>query len=275
MNRLNRCIFTVVSACTVAVMTGCQAPEPWSYTGPRVYLIEGEPSEQSEGLVTIRQMLAEQEINARVYYPEEWLEIVADIDADPDEEVILVGHGHGAFLATQIVRHYAQRHKTKFIDAVFTLDAYNKDWPHNRQECGRCDPHLRPAPIPIGHNAIKVRNYNQSHPDSRRWGSDLVSARGSDVAMEHPYYWYDDFWTGQHVAGQHLSSEVNHPDVLHTTIDNHDELVQRIILMCRKAALTPFHYTPPEHHPDVKKKDQPIRPGATRKTTASANPRMY
>lgn len=240
----------------MAVATGCHRPESWSYTGPRVYLIEGTPDEASDGLALVRHELAKQEINAKIYYPDDWLKIVVDIDADPDEEAILVGHGHGAFLATQVVRHYAQRHKTKFIEAVFTLDAFNKDWPHNARERGDEDPHVQPMPIPIGHNALKVRNDVQDHPDSRRWGSDLVSTRGSNIALHHPYYWYDDYWDRRVVTGQHLAERIADEGIVHETIDNHVELLQRIITMCRRAALSPYHYTPPEHHPDVKPEDR-------------------
>jgi pimeloyl-ACP methyl ester carboxylesterase len=237
---------------------GCHQPEKWSFTGPRVYLIEGAADEDSEGLSVICHELERHEINARLYTPEDWLKIVVDIDAKPDEEAILVGHGHGAFLATQVVRHYAQCHKTKFIDAVITIDADNKDWPHNAHESGERDPHVRPMPIPVGHNAIKVRNFNQRNPQSLRWGSDLVSTRDSNVAEEHPYYWYDDFWDRNcRVTGQSLREDVTSLGVTHETIDNDAQLVQRIVTLCRKAALSPYHYTPPEHYPDVQRQVQP------------------
>ncbi len=247
-------IVVALMSATLTGSTGCHQPEKWSYSGPRVYLIEGEANEASDGLATIRQELEDREINAEIYRPDNWLKIVVDIDAKPDEEVILVGHGHGAFLATQVVRHYAQHHKTKFIEAVFTLDAFNKDWPHNASELGQGEPHVQPMPTPVGHNALKVRNYVQQNPWSERWGSDLVTTRGSNVALHHPYYWYDDYWDRRDVTGQHLAELVEGEDVEHETIDNEDELVQRIIMMCRKAALSPYHYTPPEHHPDVKAK---------------------
>ncbi|MCA9255799.1 MAG: hypothetical protein KDA33_09185, partial [Phycisphaerales bacterium] len=162
-------------------LTGCYNPEPqdWQYTGPRVYLIAGQDNEQSEGLWDVKKALEANEINARVFEYEDWLEIVEDIDCDPDEEVILVGHGHGAFLATQVVRHFAQEHKSKHIEAIYTIDPYNKDWPHDLHECGRWDPHHQPMAIPVGQNALRVRNYTQNHNDSRRWGSDLASTRGS------------------------------------------------------------------------------------------------
>lgn len=252
---------------TVLAISGCHKPEIWQFTGPRVYLIEGTPDESSEGLAVIRHALAEQEINAKVYYPDDWLKIVVDIDAKPDEEVILVGHGHGAFLATQVVRHYAQQHKTKFIEAVFTVDAFNKDWPHNECERGEKEPHVQPMPTPIGHNALKVRNYVQKNPESLRWGSDMVTTRGSNVAMNHPYYWYDDYWDRRVVTGQHLAEEIKDACVAHETIDNQDELVQRIVMMCRKAALSPYHYTPPEHHPDGKV-EQEARPEKSPKKRA-------
>lgn len=236
--------FLVVAPC-------CHKPEKWSFTGPRVYLIEGTADEASDGLTTVRQALEKQEINAKIYHPDDWLKIVVDIDAKPDEEAIVVGHGHGAFLATQVARHYAQHHKTKFIKAVFTLDAFNKDWPHNECERGEKEPHVQPMPTPIGHNALEVRNYVQKSPDSRRWGSDLVTTRGSNIALNHPYYWYDDYWDRRIVTGQHLAEQIEGAGVAHETIDNQQELVQRIILMCRRAALSPYHYTPAEHHPDV------------------------
>jgi hypothetical protein len=243
--------FQSIAVCAVTVIfaAGCHKPERWSYTGPRVYLIEGTADECSDGLALIRQELECREINAKIYHPDDWLKIVVDIDDKPDEEAILVGHGHGAFLATQVVRHYAQEHKAKFIEAVYTIDAYNKDWPHNGHENGACDPHCKPMNTPIGHNAIKVRNYNQCCPDSERWGSDLVSTRASNLACQHPYYWYDDYWNRREVTGQILSHPID--GVSHETIDNDQELVDRITLMCRRAALSHFHYTPPYHHPDV------------------------
>lgn len=249
------CLAVLALGVTTAV--GCHKPEKWSYTGPRVYLIEGTPDEESDGLEYVRNQLVAQEINAKMYTPDDWLRIVVDIDAKPDEEVILVGHGHGAFLATQVVRHYAQHHKTKHIEAVYTLDAFNKDWPHNAQERGDADEHCKPMQTPIGHNALRVRNYNQTNPDSKRWGSDLVSTRGSNIAEEHPYYWYDDYWDRREVTGQTLREEVTSQGVTHETIDNAPRLVQRIVRQCRRSALSPFHYTPLEHHPDVKPKKAP------------------
>jgi hypothetical protein len=247
------------AAVWVMASLGCHQPEKWSYTGPRVYLIEGAEDEQSDGLALIRHELARREINAAVYQPDNWLKIVVDIDSRPDEEVILVGHGHGAFLATQVVRHYAQHHKTKLIDAVITLDAFNKDWPHNARERGDEEPHSRPMNTPIGHNALKVRNYSQTSPESSRWGSDLVSTRASNIALHHPYYWYDDYWDRRPVTGQVLRSEVE--GVTHETIDDAVEVVERVTMLCRRAALSPFHYTPPYHHPDAPAKAQPRRTG--------------
>jgi len=243
-------------ALLVGAAAGCHQPEKWSYTGPRVYLIQGTPDEQSDGLTLIQEELTAREINGRLYTPDDWLKVVVDIDARPDEEAILVGHGHGAFLCTQVVRHFAQEHKTKFIEAVFTLDAYNKDWPHNEHERGEKEPHARPMNTPIGHNALKVRNYNQANTGSRKWGSDLVSTRASNVANEHPYYWYDDYWDRRPLTGQVLTETVSN-GIVHETIDNDQELLDRIVTMCRRAALSPYHYTPPYHHPDVQEEGRP------------------
>lgn len=248
----------LVGASSLLSATGCHQPEKWSYTGPRVYLITGTDGEDSDALYQIRDELRKQEINAQVYSPDNWLKIVVDIDNKYDEEAILVGHGHGAFLATQVVRHYAQHHKMKHIDAVFTLDAYNKDWPHNAQEKGDDDPHVPPMNTPIGHNALKVRNYVQRDPDSKRWGSELASTRASNLAPAHPYYWYDDYWDRRPVTGQKLSVDVTSLGVRHETIDNPEKMVQRIVRLCRKAALSPYHYTPPEHHVDVAQKPSKI-----------------
>lgn len=248
----------LVAASSLFSATGCHKPETWSYTGPRVYLIEGTEDEDSDALYQIRDELRKQEINAEIYSPDNWLKIVVDIDNKYDEEVILVGHGHGAFLATQVVRHYAQHHKMKHIDAVFTLDAYNKDWPHNAQEKGDEDPHVPPMNTPVGHNALKVRNYVQRNADSRRWGSEMASTRASNLAPAHPYYWYDDYWDRRPVTGQKLSVDVTSLGVRHETIDNADKMVQRIVRLCRKAALSPYHYTPPEHHVDVPQRPSKI-----------------
>ncbi|HWL94654.1 MAG TPA: hypothetical protein VNT79_14125 [Phycisphaerae bacterium] len=230
---------------------GCQGPERWEAAGPRVYLIEGDSLDASNGLESVCERLRTHRVNARVYRPKNWLCIIGDIDARPHEEAILVGHGHGAFLATQVVRHYAQRDRHKQIEAVISIDAYNKDWPHNNREAGFAEPHCKPMAIPVGHNALKVRNFNQSNPDSRRWGSDLVSTRRSNLRCEHPFHWYEDFWSRRAVTGQVLSEEMTAEGVLHETIDNDRALIERIVRMCRKAALSPYHYTPPEHHPDV------------------------
>jgi hypothetical protein len=251
-----------------AAAAGCHQPEQWAYSGPRVYLIEGTAGERSDGLAIIRHELARQEINAKIYYPDDWLKIVVDIDAKPDEQVILVGHGHGAFLATQVVRHYAQEHKTKFIEAVFTIDAFNKDWPHNCHERCICCPHTPPMDTPIGHNALKVENYVQRHGCCKRWGSELASTRASNAATAHPYYWYDDYWDRRPLTGQRIATDLSRSGVCHESIDNHAALVQRIIKMCRKAALSAYHYTPPEHHPDVAPKASPSRAaGRSREAT--------
>lgn len=263
-------LIALAAQAVFCVAVKAMEPEVWPYTGPRVYLIEGTKSEQSDELAKIQAALQAQEINARVYTPDNWLQIVVDIDDKPDEEAILVGHGHGAFLCTQVVRHYAQHHKMKHIDAVFTIDAFNKDWPHNAKENGDSDEHTQPMAIPIGHNAIKVRNYVQSNPDSKKWGSDLVSTRASNIKEEHPYYWYDDYWNRREVTGQHLKYDLTKLGVTHETIDNNARVVKRIIRLCRKAALSPYHYTPPEHHVDVPPKDPSLRQAYPRMGQAPA-----
>lgn len=260
-------IYAVIAGWTLAGSVGCHEPEQWSYTGPRVYLIGGEENEESDALYRMRDELRACEINAEVYRPDNWLKIVVDIDADPDEEVVLVGHGHGGFLATQVVRHYAQEHKMKHIEAVFVLDAYNKDWPHNAQERGEEDPHEPPMQTPIGHNALKARNYVQRNPDSQRWGSEMASTRASNLAPQHPYYWYDDYWDRREVTGQAHQVDVTSTGVSHESIDNAEKMVQRIVKLCRKAALSPYHYTPPEHHVDVPQR--PVRERPKRITDGS------
>ncbi|MCK6457406.1 MAG: hypothetical protein L6Q92_12875 [Phycisphaerae bacterium] len=249
-------------ALTLAVV-GCHEPTVWPYTGPRVYLIQGTDKERSDGLAPVRDALLEHEINAAIYSPDDWLKIVIDIDKDPDEEAILVGHGHGAFLCTQVVRHYAQHHKTKFIKRVITVDAFNKDWPHRCEMRPGAKNQVPPEPMPIGHNAQFVHNVIQRTPGSA-WGTDIVSTRNSNVAEEHPYYWYDNYWytrpfTGQPIAATDLTSK----GVDHETIDNDRALVDRILTLCRQAALSPFHYTPLEHHPhgEASRSKQPANRG--------------
>lgn len=245
----------------VSVGCGPKAMD-WQFTGPRVYLIEGTNDDASGGLSQMRNELEQQEVNARVVPYTKWLDIVRDIDSDCDEEVILVGHGHGGFLATQVVRHYAQEHKLKHIDAVFLVDVYNKDWPHSLKQAGICDPHQRPMSTPVGHNALKVRNYLQSCPDCDQWGSNAATTRGSDMQYDHPYYWYDGYWTRDEITGQKWGTAADDDGVYHQTIDNQDVLIQRIVQLCRKAALSPFHYTPPEHYPheQARRTTQPHRP---------------
>ncbi len=53
------------------------------------------------------------------------------------------------------------------------------------------------------------------------------------------------------MTGQELGTDVTPLMVNHTTIDNEQELVERIVRLCRKEALSPYHYTPPEHYVDV------------------------
>ena len=65
----------------------------------------------------------------------------------------------------------------------------------------------------------------------------MVSTRNSNVACEHPYCWYDDYWDRRAVSGQVLYEDVTKLGVTHETIDNNEELVQRIVMLCRKAAL--------------------------------------
>ena len=324
----------ILSGLVAGLNAGCQKPTKFAYTGPRVYIIEGADWERSDGLRRIRDELQRNEIATEVYSPDNWLKIVRDIDKRPSEEAILVGHGHGAFLCTQVARDYAQHHKTKLIEAVFAIDPYNKDWPGNccrwiccddrcdrddrcgddnrcasggacgakgkcgdggcksdgcksKQSCGkrdRCDDRDRcrdasccnasksgcergsceseskcdrtrrcdgPTPIPVGHNVQKVYVYNQCSPGSRVQGADLVTTRASNVAEQHPYYWYDHYWCDRPITGQRLGSCVCVNGIAHCTIDNEAELVQRIVRMCRKEALSPFHYTPSEHYVDV------------------------
>jgi len=239
---------------------GCQKPTRFGYTGPRVYIIKGSDADHSEGLYRIHEQLRDQEIATEVYSPRDWLRVVRDIDRRPSEEAILVGHGHGAFLCTQVVRHYAQKHKTKLIEAVFSLDARNKDWPEGCCWCcstcccddGKCEAQAAsPTAIPVGHNAQKVYNWRQDSSQCPKPGADLVSTRASNVAHTHPYYWYDHYWCGAGVTGQELGTDVTPLMVNHSTIDNERELVERIVRLCHKEALSPYHYTPPEHYVDV------------------------
>ena len=72
------------------------------------------------------------------------------------------------------------------------------------------------------------------------------------------------------MTGQHYADVIEDAGVTHETIDNQDELVQRIVMLCRKAALSPYHYTPAEHHPDVVKTDSKDRPD--RKPSRKAEP---
>lgn len=240
---------------------GCQKPTKFAYTGPRVYIIKGSDADHSEGLYRVHEALEAEEIATEVYSPSDWLRVVRDIDRRPSEEAILVGHGHGAFLCTQVVRHYAQNHKTKLIEAVITLDAHNEDWPTvcccccqcnlcggDRGECENCKPN--PTAIPVGHNAQKVYNWRQSSSECPIHGADLVTTRASNKSYSHPYTWYDHYWCGKGVNGQALGVDVNHLMVNHGTIDNEQELVERIVRLCRKEALSPYHYTPPEHYVD-------------------------
>jgi len=251
--RIALCVGLWAVAIALAAMGGCSKPATkWANTGPRVYVIEGAPGEGSGGMARLCDELKRYDINAELYTPDNWLQIVEDIDSNPKEEVILVGHGHGGFLCTQVVRHYAQEHKTKFIDAVITVDPYNKDWPHWLTQLGCCDQHATPSAIPVGHNALKVYNYTQAAEESKCKGAPLVSTRGSNAARKHPYYWYDHFWCGcDPVRGELIAEDVTREGTTHQTIDSDEALLQRILQKCRKAALSPFHYTPPEQHPDV------------------------
>ncbi len=250
-------LLAAASALLIIAGSGCQKPTCFGYTGPRVYIIKGAESDHSEGLYRIEEELDRQQIATEVYSPKDWLRVVRDIDRRPSEEAILVGHGHGAFLCTQVVRHYAQEHKTKLIEAVFALDPYNKDWPTGCDCCGcelcGCESEPRtPTAIPVGHNAQKVYVWRQHAENCPTPGADLVSTRASNAAHKHPYYWYDHYWCGDGVNGQKLGVDVTNLDVDHSTIDNERELLERIIRLCRKEALSPYHYTPPEHYPDVR-----------------------
>ncbi len=261
--RFIKALLVVASAAFIASASGCQKPTRFAYTGPRVYIIKGADGDHSEGLYRIEEELNRQEVATEVYSPKDWLRVVRDIDRRPSEEVILVGHGHGAFLCTQVVRHYAQKHKTKLIEAVFALDPYNKDWPKpcccccdcdscggDKGKCENCS--AEPTTIPVGHNAQKVYAWRQHAEKCTTPGADLVSTRASNAACKHPYYWYDHYWCADGVNGQRLGVDVTSLDVNHGTIDNERELVERIVRLCRKEALSPFHYTPPEHYPDVR-----------------------
>ncbi|MFO0974646.1 MAG: hypothetical protein U1A27_14580 [Phycisphaerae bacterium] len=256
-------------AALAALSTGCHQPTTWSYTGPRVYLIRGTPHEQSDSLFAIRDQLLKHEINAAVYSPDDWLKIVVDIDADPDEEAILVGHGHGAFLATQVARHYAQHHKTKHIKEVICVDAFNKDWPHRSGVRQNGSGNVKPDAIPVGHNVRRVYNYVQRNPQSDTWGSPLVSTRDSNIAEDHPYYWYDHYWNDRPILGQTLEADLSSTGVAHENIDNYPRLVDRIVSLCRRAALTPCHYTPVRHHPHVSASSPVGRPGTIEQVSAA------
>lgn len=238
--------FATISSLLLAVglaAAGCHEPTVWPYTGPRVFLIKGTPEEESDGLYDVRDDLLRREINAAVYSPDDWLKVVNDIDRKPDEEAIVVGHGHGGFLATQVARHYAQEHKTKHIKHVIVVDGFNKDWPWAEH-----DSH-KPTPAPIGHNSRRVHNFTQRNSASEKFGTTYVSTRNSNVAEEHPYYWYDNYWYDRPVTGQRLSMDRSQTGVVHETIDNEKALVERITTLARRSALSPYHYTPVRHHP--------------------------
>lgn len=242
-------MFIVLGAGVLCAAVGCHKPTVWTYTGPRVYLIQGSGNDGTTSFYQLRDELERREINAAVYSPDDWLKVVVDIDKDPDEDAILVGHGHGAFLCTQVVRHYAQDHKTKHIKAVLSVDPYNKDWPHKWESYHGSNPRIAPEAIPLGHNANMAWNYRQTNSQSEVWGSDLVSTRDSNIREEHPYYWYDHYWYDRPITGQALRDDMTQVGVTHESIDNYPQLVERIVSLCRQQALNPFHYTPVRHHP--------------------------
>ncbi len=224
-------------------VVGCHHPTSWEFSGPRVFLIRGTPAESSDGLYWLEGELHQHEINATVVGPDDWLQVVNDIDAAPAEDAIIVGHGHGGFLATQVARHYAQDHKTKYMKRVIVIDAFNKDWPYAETNA------KNPTPMPIGHNAQRINNYVQHAEDSSVNGTTLVSTRNSNYAEKHPYYWYDNYWGDYPVVGQNMATDVSALQVTHTTIDNNQQLLERILKLCRRSALTPCHYTPVRHYP--------------------------
>ncbi len=238
---------TILSGLALSTLgTGCHQPTNFAYTGPRVYLIKGTPNEVSDGLYELRDELNQHEIAAAVYSPDDWLKIVNTIDAKPDEEAILVGHGHGGFLATQVVRHYAQEHKMKFMKHVIVIDDFNKDWPYAETNAHN------PEAAPLGHNSRRADNFLQKTAASEIHGTTLISTRNSNVAEEHPYYWYDNYWDGKAFTGQKIATtDVTNLNVDHESIDNNKEVLDRILTLCRRSALSPFHYTPVRHHPYV------------------------
>lgn len=240
---IRKASLAALAACALFGGVGCHEPTAWRFTGPRVYLIRGTPEEQSDAFFKVRDELLAREVNAAVYSPDDWLKVVVDIDADPDEEAIVVGHGHGGFLATQVARHYAQHHKTKHIKHVICIDAFNKDWPWADSNA------KKPTAIPVGHNVRRVHNYVQRNQQSEKFGTPLVSTRDSNIAEDHPYYWYDHYWNDRPILGQTLMADLSRTNTVHENIDNYQLLVDRIVSLCRRSALTPCHYTPVRHHP--------------------------
>ena len=250
-----------VGGCTVHEMNhAIHQPTEWGYRNARVYLIAGQDPDLSDGLMTVRDRLLSHRINAAVYSPADWLKVVVDIEQRPCEEAIVVGHGHGGFLALQVARHFAHPKQYKHIKAVITLDPVIKDDAFYHAEGPRdARGHHRKAPLAqtVPTNVGYVYNYVQRNPLASHWGAELATLRGTGGEAVG-YDLHDPRVIRRN--GQRLGVNVTALGVGHETIDNAPWLVDKVVYLCRRMAMTDYRYTPADDHPDL---DRDRRPAAS------------
>lgn len=217
----------------VGLVGGCTKPAKSPYTGARVYLIEDTAGVNRDNLERLRVALDDHQINARTYTADNWLRIVKDIEKRPHQPVVLVGQGHGGFLAVEVVRHFAHPVYRKQIRMLITIDPCDKD--------GFDSPS-----IPIPDNIDYVYNVLTEPDGTASRGVELVSTRGTRVE-KYGYEWRD--LRVRTVEGQRLAMMTLRSDGKRASLGDDADLMNYVLDLCRKAVLNPYHWTPRSVHP--------------------------
>lgn len=209
---------TTATAIGIGLAGGCAAPATHTLAGPQVYILDGG---SGRGLELALQLKANR-VNAAVYDSGNWLHVVTDIEKQPHLPVVLVGEGHGGFLAVEVARHFAHPVYRKQIRMLIAINPYDKDG------------FDRPS-IPVPNNIDYVYNFQEK--------SALVSTRGTDVeAIGHE-------WRDLRVRladGQRL--QLQRPADADGSACLAD-LMDDVVLLCRRAVLNSYHWTPRSVHP--------------------------
>lgn len=240
------CLLGLGCACTQRLVPACDAPASgptrvWSYDGPRVYIVVNTQS-TSEGLIRLQQELDALEINARLFEPADLKQIVNDIRHNRDQQIILIGHGHGGHTALQAAWAYAKCPEAKTIRALILLDAIDPSEQKTRGSEKHTSVYFAPPAQQLPANLLYVFNFVQRNSDALHWGYPVICPRGSgrqiatDVSQAR--FVHDAFEANYELATRQID---------HESIDDAPQVMDQVRTLVRKLHADSFAHTPVQH----------------------------